>query len=52
MTVEWIHGDECRDLKDMLRFMWLSEGSVLLYDTGVPKEGALQRGLTSGLLSV
>lgn len=38
MTVEWIHRDECRDLTDMPRFIWLSDGSVLLYDTGVPKE--------------
>lgn len=38
ITAEWIFSDECHHITDMPRFLWLSDGTAILYDTGIPEE--------------
>ena len=38
LTVEWIHSEECRQVTDLPRFVWLRDSTALIYDTGKPKE--------------
>jgi len=38
ITAEWIFSDECSHITDMPQFMWLSDGTALLYDTSIPAE--------------
>ena len=38
ITAEWIFSDECRHITDMPKFVWLSDSSALIYDTGIPAE--------------
>lgn len=37
ITVEWIYSDEGRAVTELPRTIWLSDGTVLLYDTGKPE---------------
>jgi len=38
ITVEWIYSDEGQEITALPRFLWLTDGTVLLYATGKPVE--------------
>jgi len=38
ITVDWIYNEECKKITDLPHFLWLSDNSLLLYDTRKPEE--------------
>jgi dipeptidyl-peptidase-4 len=38
ITVEWIYSEEGQQATALPQFFWLNDGTLLLYDTGIPEE--------------